>query len=203
MKIPGTVEVLGERYNVNTYADMIYGVVGQCSDDEALSVHVRNGLLTAFGVSPYVVLTFNGLTISAFFCQHYFIFNSHARNTAGESDPDGTSVLLCVSNFEELISYIERQYRNQQFNMAPLPFSIRPRHTIQRNIAPDHDLFSLTDNWFPVSNSVMQTALQSVSVEVNSTCSDLQIPNSWKQGKISHKQRQNVKRTDVPPDCIF
>ena len=88
---------------------------------------LSDALMSAFLVSPYVILILSGYMVAIVksykSADEYYTFDSHARNSSGLPDPDGTAVLMKFSNLSSLksqIFYLAQQLNSYEFEVVPI-----------------------------------------------------------------------------------
>ena len=96
-----------------------------CPPYLSLSDALTNTLL----VSPYAILILSGYMLAIVkSCKsedEYYIFDSHARNSSGLPNPNGTAVLMKFSNVSSLKSQIfdlAQQLNSYEFEVVPITF---------------------------------------------------------------------------------
>lgn len=50
----------------------------------------------------------------------FYVFDSHARNTTGQIDPYGSSILFMFSDMNNLVQYFQQMYPGLVFNISPM-----------------------------------------------------------------------------------
>ena len=83
-----------------------------------------DALLAMFCQSNHVVATFGETSVALMLNGgRYYLFDSHARNDHGFTDPNGSSVLLQFDDFPALKAYLYIRYEDCMFEMTP--FNVR------------------------------------------------------------------------------
>ena len=75
---------MGSLFQVDIHDGLFYGGIGQDGPDAAMSLSLRVDFDTGFNVSPMLLFTSGGMTVSIFLdAADYFVFVSHARDQNG------------------------------------------------------------------------------------------------------------------------
>lgn len=73
-------------------------------------------------LSPYQILTVDGLTIALYIdpqTNHFLLFDSHERNRHGLRSDDGTAVLISYDTLDELFDFLFVHYTDHSYELTP------------------------------------------------------------------------------------
>jgi len=125
--LPRIVKYQGQHIEITYQVDQIHGIVNihrqESLEQNFMAMPFRHGLTTAFLDSNFVLLTVGELTVALVYDnvhETFHVIDSHARNSMGEADPNGSAVILSFESLEDLFEYIERIYCNQIYNLTPV-----------------------------------------------------------------------------------
>ena len=120
-EVPQFFDFMGSLFQVDIHDGLFYGVIGQDGSDAAMSISLQVAFNTGFSVSPMLLFTSGGMTVSIFHDDgEYFVFDSHARDQNGHPSSTGSAVLMSFSSIIDLVEYFDRFYEGQEFNISPV-----------------------------------------------------------------------------------
>ena len=135
-EVPALLAVWGEHFNlqpIHTWYGAILSTQETNSRDyiSAGGVSLQHAFAMSFAVSKTVLITVGSYTIGVFASDNgVFVFDSHARDSFGQVDPEGMAVLLHFSTVADVVQHIFRNHYGQEFNVSP--FSIQNAHSTTR-----------------------------------------------------------------------
>ena len=135
--LPPQVNIYGSNFTLECNTT-VFGIIGHTGNDNFNMVSLQQALnlcLNSLGMPLNFSVTINGQTV-ALFSQgcNFYIFDSHARNQYGQTDPNGYAVLLCFTSIADVITYVEQNYR---FVITPVQFAEMNRNNTEiENFSP-------------------------------------------------------------------
>ena len=118
--LPTQVNAFGFEFDLQ-FNPTYFGVIGSLGNLEFNFVSFQDALHMSIQLSPYSILTINGQTIALLSeNNHFYVFDSHARNQYGHTDPNGFAVLLNFLTADHLENYLRETYHNQRFNLTSI-----------------------------------------------------------------------------------
>ena len=127
-ELPHQVQYLDINVQVQTYNEMLFGVVGidQTQGNVSVgSVDIRHAIVTAFSISDHVIATLGSTTIGLLHSSatdRWFVFDSHSINSSGVPVPDGTASSLVFTSIDAIVSFLQLNYHHQMFEISPVIF---------------------------------------------------------------------------------
>jgi hypothetical protein len=177
-ELPDHLQIFDRDYDLQIHST-VFGVVTSTSISvpQFPGAHtLQDALQTSFQHSPFMLATFNDMTIAIMSIDNaFFVFDSHARNAHGEIDGDGSSVLLEFADILSLLRYIEKIYHGTEslFNISPV--SINP---VSRSGTSEFDIFRNCESGL-LGNSSNGVTRQTTNVSQPLTthaCKDITLP---------------------------
>lgn len=111
-------------YEIQT--DIFFGRVGGNNEFEFGQNTLENSMYQASIISPYLMFTARGLTISVI-CDlendRYAIFDSHQRNEDGLLDESGNAILLYFDSIHSILDFLNRDYGGFSYELSPVIFN--------------------------------------------------------------------------------
>jgi len=94
-ELPDQVSVNFCNLETCVYPDLLFGIVGLGDyENEFLAISLNDAIDTGFGLSEYIICTFNDVTVALFTINNrYYVFDSHSRDVRGNQHPFGSAVL--------------------------------------------------------------------------------------------------------------
>ena len=118
--LPSQVSIFESTFALDFHTTL-FGIIGAPANPNFNMITINDAIHSSLQVSHYIIATMNGQTIATFASGNQFhVFDSHARNAFGESDPNGFAVLLSFNTFHELINYFTHLYIDQRFDITPV-----------------------------------------------------------------------------------
>lgn len=221
--VPERITAFSRHYRQNRGSSLFGAVNHEPPVSEAGAFSLSAALDVGFAQSDWLLATFGGTTVSLFHRHgRYYVFDSHARNTIGHVDPNGSCVLLMYENLSDIIVYFHGMYANQVFNLTPFQVVLESEsdgtndlmHSDQLEKASDSSdsCFNVEDkiNFTVQNNPAIKDCVED-SLNVQSEAQDsVNFPNvcispfrehsysggkgqSWKKRKGSRAPEQNLK----------
>ena len=168
---------------------------------EAGALQLRDAILVAFCQSSSALATFGESSVTIMsHSDHFFVFDSHARNCYGLVEPNGSSVFLEFSDLTALETYLYAVYADSVFNITPFNLRLTVECLSNENIR-EHDaciskdtaVLSMQDNSDSLSDHANSLAL-SEPVEKR-TCREKSL--------VKTRNLENHQDIRVPENFIF
>ena len=124
--LPPQLNIYGSNFTLECNTT-VFGIIGHTGNDNFNMVSLQQALnlcLNSLGMPLNLIFTINGQTV-ALFSQgsNFYIFDSHATNQYGQTDPNGYAVVLCFTSIADVITYLEQNYNGQRFDITPVQFA--------------------------------------------------------------------------------
>lgn len=147
--VPSELHVLGQEYLYLPVGTFVYGCVSSQYIDnvESGGVSLQSALNSMFENSNYGLLTIGSSTF-ALWCEsdHFYMFDSHARNMLGEVDGNGAAVVLQFSELNSLVNHAEINYNGHIFNVVAIAFGKKPTNCTQTMEMDINDSSTIVSN---------------------------------------------------------
>ena len=117
-QIPHNIPLFNNPHTVNM-GITLFGVIGSTDNPVMSLTDLPLALQIVFSQSSYALATFGANTLALMLHENtYYLFDSHANDIHGNTDPYGAAVLLNFENANQLLDYIYTHYYGNQFDIT-------------------------------------------------------------------------------------
>jgi hypothetical protein len=131
--IPSVNHIHGAIYSTRSLSTLS-GITGQHGRDDFSTSSIEEALPHSLALSNLILATFGDESVGII--RHntqVYVFDSHARDTYGNPDPDGTAVLLTFHGIDDLLLHISRRYAGRHFELSSMEIYKYTSHGIEHH----------------------------------------------------------------------